>query len=178
MLVSLILALGLAVLLIWLLARPFYWAGKGIKYLTPKPVIGNFGQIVKGIGALCDSLYNTFPDEKLYGIHVFLTPGIVIRDPDLMVDVCIKDYDHFTDNGLGSNQETDLTGGNLLFLHGQQWKEVRGKVSPFFTPMKIKAMLSSVDVTLPKAVKVLERPSELESPVINRSFSTKSSMMS
>uniref|UniRef100_A0A0A9YNC8 Putative cytochrome P450 6a13 n=1 Tax=Lygus hesperus TaxID=30085 RepID=A0A0A9YNC8_LYGHE len=156
MLLYIILALGLAVLLIWLLSRPFYWAGKGIKYLTPKPIVGNFGQISKGLMALNESLYNAFPEEKLYGLHVYLTPGIFIRDPDLMVDVCIKDYDHFTRNTLASNQETDITGGNMLFLHGQQWKEVRGKTSPFFTPMKIKAMLSSVDVTLPKAMKVLE----------------------
>ncbi|BES94618.1 cytochrome P450 [Nesidiocoris tenuis] len=114
------------------------------------------GLITKGNSTFRRDLYYAFPDEKMFGFHLFTQPILCIRDPEIAVDVFVKDFEHFTANGLGSNQEYDLSGGNILFLHGTQWKEMRNKISPFFTPAKVKAMMNSIDVTMPKAVKILE----------------------
>lgn len=151
-----LLLVGILALVYWLW-KPFYWKGKGVKYLVPYPLIGNsMGLITKGNSTFRRDLYYAFPDEKMFGFHLFTQPILCIRDPEIAVDVFVKDFEHFTANGLGSNQEYDLSGGNILFLHGTQWKEMRNKISPFFTPAKVKAMMNSIDVTMPKAVKILE----------------------
>ncbi|BES94660.1 cytochrome P450 [Nesidiocoris tenuis] len=151
--------------LLWLLTRPFYWVGKGIKFAYPLPFVGNFGETLRGgLVQLGRSLYQKFPDERLYGIHVFSKPGLLIRDPELINNICVRDFDHFTSNSLGSNQEYDSMGGNLLFLHGSQWKEVRSKLSPFFTPAKVKHMLSNVEKSISKATKVLDESSRTGDP--------------
>ncbi|BES94661.1 cytochrome P450 [Nesidiocoris tenuis] len=155
-----------ALTLIWWFWRPLYWTGSGLKYVTPYPVVGSCLKLItSGNSAFTEYLYNLYPEEKIFGIHFFWRPTLIIRDFDTITDVMVRDFDHFTSNTLPSNQEYDMTGGNLLFLHGMQWKEMRNKISPFFTPAKVKAMLASVDVSMPKAVDVLENSLKTDEPL-------------
>lgn len=64
-----------------------------------------------------------------------------MKDLDLIKQITVKDFDHFTDHLTVIPPEVDpLLGRNLLSLKGQPWKEMRGILSPAFTSHKMKAM--------------------------------------
>lgn len=62
-----------------------------------------------------------------------------MRDPDLIKQVGIKDFDHFLDHFLPIPEDCDpLWLGNLFALRGQKWREMRSTLSPAFTSSKMK----------------------------------------
>ena len=102
---------------------------------------------------------NQFPDEKMYGGYLLGSRLLVIKDLELAKQVCIKDFDHFTDRGLFSfDQFSESTTEEaksiklwLLSLKGEEWKQMRTIVSPVFTSGKLRLMsrhITKVRVTL------------------------------
>lgn len=78
------------------------------------------------------------------GIYSLLKPILLIRDPELIRSVLIKDFAHFTDRGVHCNEEYDPLSGHLFALPGQRWKNLRSKLSPTFTSGKLKSMFSTI----------------------------------
>lgn len=78
---------------------------------------------------------------RYYGIYMFSKPGLVIRDLDLIKQVTVKDFDHFTDHSAIFPEEVDkLMGKNLFSMKGQRWREMRATLSPAFTSSKMRGM--------------------------------------
>lgn len=68
-------------------------------------------------------------------------PVILVKDPDLIKQMIIKDFDHFTEHRVIITEEIDpLFGKNLLSLSGQKWKDMRSTLSPAFTGSKMRHM--------------------------------------
>ncbi|KAJ8955212.1 hypothetical protein NQ317_001065 [Molorchus minor] len=42
-------------------------------------------------------VYDRFPGTRFSGMYQFFVPTLVIRDPDLLKQITVKDFDHFTD---------------------------------------------------------------------------------
>lgn len=84
-------------------------------------------------------IYNstTDPFVPIYGI---LRPILIIRDPELIRLILIKDFVHFTDRGIHCNESYNPLTGNLTALEGQRWRHLRAKLMPAFTNGKLKAM--------------------------------------
>lgn len=86
-------------------------------------------------------IYDSDPDAKYVGAHVFTKPVIFIRDLDLVKSVLVKHFDHFADRKTFVDEKADpLFGRNLNFLNGDRWKEIRTILSPAFTSSKMKTM--------------------------------------
>lgn len=116
----------------------------GIPYTQPWPILGNMQPIVfrqQNLLELTDDLYNAHRDARYFGFFDFLTPIVVVCDPELIKSVTVKNFDSFQDHRLLTNGATDPLLSNMLFsLTGERWKSMRSVLSPAFTSSKIKGM--------------------------------------
>jgi cytochrome P450 family 9 len=69
----------------------------------------------------------------------------MVRDPDLLKQITIKDFDHFTDHRMVFDSEADqLFSNSLGALTGGKWKDMRAAISPVFTGSKMRQMFDCV----------------------------------
>uniref|UniRef100_A0A6M2DMC5 Putative cytochrome n=1 Tax=Xenopsylla cheopis TaxID=163159 RepID=A0A6M2DMC5_XENCH len=124
-----------------------YWKKKGVKYEKPIPFFGNIKDIMLmrvNTAQGMQRLYNLFPDEPFIGFYQSKKPVLLIRDPDLVKQVLVKDFQHFPNRGIASNYKLDPLSENLFNLEGQKWKDLRHKLTPTFTSGKLKSMFASL----------------------------------
>ncbi|KAF2887202.1 hypothetical protein ILUMI_18971, partial [Ignelater luminosus] len=95
------------------------------------------------------------------GTYQFFTPKLCIRDPELIKQITVKDFDHFTDhlNFFPTNNEP-LWEKNLLFLKGEKWREMRSTLSPSFTSSKMKLMFGLIHDCAKQFIKYYEEQNE------------------
>jgi cytochrome P450 family 9 len=79
------------------------------------------------------------------GIFQFRKPLFILRDPQLIKQVAIKNFDNFTDhNVLLGDVMGDLFGNSLILLSGAKWRDMRATLSPIFTGSKMRNMFGLI----------------------------------
>lgn len=125
-----------------------YFKRKGIPYVESIPFLGNMASTAFRRSSIADSikyLYNLKPDVKYFGMFDFVTPVLLIRDPELIKSVAIKNFESFQDHKNILNSDLDpLFTKNLFFLQGERWRDIRTLLSPSFTSSKMKMMFKLV----------------------------------
>jgi cytochrome P450 family 9 len=59
---------------------------------------------------------------------------LLLRDPKLIKQLAVKDFDYFMDHRTIVSEEADnLFGKNLFSMTGQKWRDMRATLSPAFT---------------------------------------------
>nr|XP_026498167.1 cytochrome P450 6B5-like [Vanessa tameamea] len=127
-----------------------YWVNRGVFSPPALPVVGHIGPVVAGKeqGGICfKKIYDKYKDKKILGIHQFFRRTLVICDPELIKRVCVNDFMYFTDRGFFFDKELDPLAGSVLYLRGNEWKKLRAKISPIFSPIKLKGMLPIIENT-------------------------------
>ncbi|XP_012136792.2 cytochrome P450 6a2-like [Megachile rotundata] len=119
-----------------------FWEKRGVK--GPKPILflGNFKDVFLGKVSINDCLvkvYNDFKDEPMVGIFGGHIPHLVLRDPDLIKDVLIKDFPNFVDRLVTPNKVERMS-EHLFSLEAKRWRPLRACLSPIFTSGKLKEM--------------------------------------
>lgn len=124
-----------------------YWQKRKIHYIEPKPFVGNFLDIFlfrTTIGEYLANLYNSTKDP-FFGIFVFDIPHLIIRSPELVKSIMVRDFNYF-DNRTTALGDHDVLINSMLFLSkNPEWKAVRTKMTPFFTTGKLKGMLPLIN---------------------------------
>lgn len=70
----------------------------------------------------------------------------MLCDPELIHRLLVTDFEYFTDHGLFVDSPDDNPLINNLFnMKGEQWKIMRTKLTPVFTPSKIGHMYDQID---------------------------------
>ncbi|XP_053995329.1 cytochrome P450 9e2-like [Hylaeus anthracinus] len=144
------LILATATLLIYLyLWKPMkYLEQMGIPHEPWFPILGNMGPIMfrrVHFAEHFQTMYNRFPDAKYFGVYSFIKPTIVLRDPDLIASITIKNFDNFTDHDSFTDEKVEpLLGRNLVALKGDRWREMRKVLRPAFTSSKMKIMFNLI----------------------------------
>lgn len=121
-----------------------YFKKHGILHLPPLPIVGNMGPVFfrqLPLATLVQKIYNLNQDAKYVGFFDIMTPVLVIRDPELIKSIGIKNFEMFPDHrGFIDEVNDPLFGKNLFSLRGERWRDVRTLLSPAFTSSKMKAM--------------------------------------
>jgi len=79
-----------------------FWKSRGVRGPRPIPGFGNFKDVFSikiSPGDYLTKVYNDYKDERLIGIFVMRTPVLIVKDPDLIKDVLIKDFLKFANRG-------------------------------------------------------------------------------
>uniref|UniRef100_A0A2M4BJH1 Putative cytochrome p450 cyp4/cyp19/cyp26 subfamily n=1 Tax=Anopheles marajoara TaxID=58244 RepID=A0A2M4BJH1_9DIPT len=93
--------------------------------------------------------YNRFSDARMYGMFEMLTPMFVVRDPELIKRITVKDFDHFVNHRSMFGSPDDPTSRVLLsktlfVLNDQRWRDMRTTLSPTFTGSKMRQMFELI----------------------------------
>jgi len=66
-------------------------------------------------------MYNKLKGHKYGGVYQFMRPVVLLRDPELIKMVTVKDFEHFLDRTLPITEEVDPLIGRALFnLKGEE----------------------------------------------------------
>lgn len=138
----------LSVYLVYRVAyEPFnYWKKRGVPQVEVKyPLIGNFiDGVRKPPFELSVAAYNDFPDERIVGMYTLQKPSLMVRDPELVEAVLIKDFSILSDRGSSDDPNASKVSKHLLNLKEEQWRNMRNKLTPTFTSGKLKGMHSQL----------------------------------
>ncbi|XP_051167208.1 uncharacterized protein LOC127285301 [Leptopilina boulardi] len=145
---SLLAILTLIIIIVYFyLTRNFgYWKKRGVKEIPPTPFVGNCGKYFKyekSPGALFKCFYDEHPNLPYVGIYMIDEPCLLIRDPEILKRIFIKDFNFFTDKLLRSGKN-DVSNNSLFFIENPHWKYLRQKFTHLFTPSKMKSKFDNM----------------------------------
>ncbi|XP_075212052.1 putative cytochrome P450 6a21 [Lycorma delicatula] len=89
-------------------------------------------------------IYKNLKGEKFGGYFQFFTPTIIVKDPEIINQVLIKDFTHFEDRGPPQEKMLDLFSLSIGTLCGDEWRAARHKLTPTFTSGKLKMMFEPI----------------------------------
>ncbi|KAJ8928366.1 hypothetical protein NQ314_019097 [Rhamnusium bicolor] len=117
-------ALG-AVLFYYLFVKPHnYWKDRGVKQGKPWWLFGDFGKNLfrqQSIAELMQYAYNQIPSRRYFGLYQFTKPVLIVKDVDLIKQITVKDFDHFTDHRSIIPENADpLWNKNLFALKDEE----------------------------------------------------------
>lgn len=92
-------------------------------------------------------------------------PALVLRDPDLIKTILVKDFNTFYERYVHSNLKTDPLSQNLFLLKGPGWRLLRVKLSPIFTSFRMKQMFPLVCTCAENLTKYIEQYSTTGTPL-------------
>ncbi|KAG4068885.1 hypothetical protein HA402_005033 [Bradysia odoriphaga] len=126
-----------------------YFSDHNITYDRGIPLLGSMWDSLTGTRSFVDSakrIYDKYPNEKFFGMYDnFGQPGYVIRDPELIKQIAIKDFDSFRNHSFSIPEHCDsLFGRSLFSMNDQRWKDMRTTLSPVFTGSKMRIMFSLI----------------------------------
>lgn len=148
--------------------RNSYWTRQGIPQKTPELFFGNARRLILkqlSFGDTFQEIYQHFRSlgVPFGGFYIALKKELMVIDLDMVKQVMIKDFHHFTDRGGFVDEKNDPLTGNLFSLQGTKWKILRGKLTPTFTSGKMKMMFQTLVDTSKNLDRVLEN--EIFEPV-------------
>ncbi|KAH0946705.1 hypothetical protein HN011_009586 [Eciton burchellii] len=119
-----------------------FWKCRGVPFKKPAVLVGNFGSMLlfrKSQPEGVKEMYEWFKNERFFGAFRVRSPVLILRDPDLVKNICVKDFACFMNRGIPNNTQNPFF-GNLFNLEGHKWKILRSKLTPAFSSGKLKRM--------------------------------------
>ncbi|CAG9858620.1 unnamed protein product [Phyllotreta striolata] len=157
-------------LLYYLIQRNYnYWSDRGVPGPKPSFLVGNFGKSFIGKISSGDIITNTYREYENYpfvGIYKAITPVLIIRDPEMVKNVMVKDFKNFHDNDIEVQKDLDpIFGRNPFVMRGAEWKQKRVQLTGCFTSGKIKGMFPYMEHNLKGMMKYMENAANTSTPL-------------
>ncbi|RZC42010.1 p450 domain containing protein [Asbolus verrucosus] len=132
-------------LLYYLLTKDYnYWQYRGIPFDKPFLIFGNFYKVITGKEHISERIRAIYNQHKTpyVGIFIFNQPLLMVKCPELLKKILVKDFDKFVNRKLAANESVDPISFHTLFTaKDTTWRNLRAKISPVFTSGKMKLML-------------------------------------
>ncbi|XP_071540340.1 cytochrome P450 3A41-like isoform X1 [Panulirus ornatus] len=145
------LLVGVVVLAAWAYSRwrHTYWSSRGVPTPPFLPFLGHVHKLFsasQGRWVFDDEVYTKYGGSTFCGTYEMLKPVLMIGDPDLLKQVLVKDFDHFTDRRTFNlkNENEKVMNDLLTVKTGEDWKNLRAIMTPTFTSGKIRGMFPLV----------------------------------
>lgn len=122
-----------------------YWKKRGVKYIEPLPLLGNYDKFILcklNRAIVVDTIYKKFPEERYVGVFHYKSPVLILRDPVLIHRILTSDFDYFEDR---IAPKTGKLSNHLLVLTGKKWKSLRRKLTPVFSSEKLKQIMEELN---------------------------------
>ncbi|KAF5287161.1 hypothetical protein FQA39_LY16039 [Lamprigera yunnana] len=126
-----------------------YWKTKNVKYIKPQTVFGLTFPVFPRKKTKSDdivNMYKMFPDERYVGTFNFTSPVLLIRDPELLKLIMVKEFHSFSKHiPLIADNVDPMWNNNLFAIQDiEKWHPVRKFLSPSFTTSKLKNMFTVI----------------------------------
>ncbi|XP_066978648.1 cytochrome P450 3A31-like [Macrobrachium rosenbergii] len=126
-----------------------YWAKRGVLSPPTIPFFGHLTEMVstkRGRWVYDNEIYRDYNKNGLIGTYNFYSPILYVCDPEMIKNIFIKDFDHFTDRRVFKSpcKRDQCMNDMLSNENGEKWKTLRSIVSPTFTSGKMKNMFHLV----------------------------------
>uniref|UniRef100_A0A1B6M5I4 Cytochrome P450 n=1 Tax=Graphocephala atropunctata TaxID=36148 RepID=A0A1B6M5I4_9HEMI len=118
-----------------------YWNLRGVPNKKPVFPFGSTRDLVLAktfIGKGYDRMYKEFATERFFGIIDVQNPALVLRDPELIKAVLVRDFDHFAVRTKPGANPKEYILRHVINMNGPEWKEMRTLLTPAFTSGKMK----------------------------------------
>lgn len=124
-----------------------YWKRKGLPFQSATFPFGNCQDSIlqkkKSLIEELEHLYNS-TSEPVIGFYMALKPVVLVRDPKIIKDICIKNFQSFDHRVLDGSFYVDPMAENIILQKGDKWKRVRTQLTPAFTSTKLKGMFDTI----------------------------------
>lgn len=122
----------------------FYFSDGNVKFVRGLPLLGSAYKSVIGLEPAAISyrrLYERFAAQKFIGIYdLGGRPSYLLRDPDLIKQLLITDFNHFAHHRFTFENENNLFAHTLFGVCDSKWQQMRSTVSPVFTGERMRLM--------------------------------------
>ncbi|XP_070493746.1 probable cytochrome P450 6a14 [Chironomus tepperi] len=152
---------ALSLIYFWFKKQYSFWKDHGFQYLEPKIPMGSFG----GVGFkehLSEFMRREYDNYKniapAFGMYMVVNPALILTDLDLIKEVTTRHFEIFHEREFYINEKADPLWKNLFTSSGQEWKDLRAKLSPTFTSGRIKMMFPIVAEAADRMVEYLKQP--------------------
>ncbi|CAH0395389.1 unnamed protein product [Bemisia tabaci] len=124
-----------------------YWRRHGVVHPKPLPFFGIIKPLITfqmTSGQLFQNIYNNYPNEPFVGIWMIRKPALLVRSPEVIGDILVKQFQKFVDRGHKFDERREPITANLVTLTGDRWRYLRQKLSPVFSTGKLRLMTDLV----------------------------------
>ncbi|KAF5277758.1 hypothetical protein FQR65_LT03738 [Abscondita terminalis] len=136
-----------------------YWKSRHVPFEKPKPFFGNLLDILLGnanLGKYTAKLYEKI-DASYFGMYILNKPILVVKDPNILKHIFVKDFHYFTDKNFFTDIAIDeLFSKSIISASGKKWKLLRSQLTKTFSTGKIKAMVECEKITVKRLVDYLK----------------------
>jgi len=98
-----------------------YWLKRGVPEIkTKEPFFGAARKALflqRQVALHSDDIYKELDGHKFGGFFNMRTPTLMVRDPELIKHIMVKDFSSFTDNAVIASEKNDPMFGNFSFLN-------------------------------------------------------------
>lgn len=107
-----------------------YWQRRGVRTLPGHWLFGNMKDIIKFQKSpafiIGDLHQKASEDDDVLGIYIFCKPFLLLRSPELIKQILIKDFNYFPDRYFTAQSFQDKIGSSNLFtIPNPEWRYLR-----------------------------------------------------
>ena len=99
-----------------------YFRDVGIPYIEPHWLFGNMKDSVlmkKSFVMELGEVYKELDPHRFAGMYILHNKTIMIRDPELIKRILVKDFNYFQDHGLPFSKKLEPLGNHLFNMEGK-----------------------------------------------------------
>lgn len=157
----LILCLFIGIILVGFVHRHFsYWQRHGFaqanlnfKQKFRKVVSFNFPSLRE---------YNELKKHGVFGFYYSFSPVVMVTDPLIIRDILIQKRQTFYNRKTEVDQASDPVGASLFSIHDDEWKRIRGLLSPAFLASKLRHNVSAFQSVCDNLVAFITKEREID----------------
>lgn len=134
-----------------------YWKIRDVPHPKPTLIFGNVLNMItlqRTLSHFLNNIYTSYVNCTYVGFYNFLTPAMVLRDPDIIKDFLVKNFENFA--GTIIRPADPIASINPFFCEETKWKRYRKEFAPNLSNSKVKLMVDRMENVCKEMVTYLE----------------------